>query len=125
MGLGYSSLNFRQTNGNNLAKTNNNYFSFRFGGNIMYRYVVHNSMLEGFGILFTEKPDDDPNMPVDVYKLTYNEVVRHMLIAELDASISTRYTTFFYKLNLHTKEFNKPAAKPLNGWGRVGVIFSL
>lgn len=125
IGLGYSSQNFRKTNGNNQVKTNNNYFAFRFGGNLIYRYVVHNSMLEGFGILFTEKPDDDPTMPVDVYKLSYKEVQRNMLIAEFDVSISTRYTTFFYKLNLHTNEFNKPAAKPINGWGRVGVIFSL
>jgi hypothetical protein len=123
-GIGFSNLNFKDRSGNEDIKLpESKSLRFIISANAKYRYVIHNSMLEGIGILETFPDDDDPLAPKDLYRLEADEVVRHLFLAELFLGFRTMNTTIYWKLTMNTKEYNKPKAKDIYQWGRFGVNF--
>ncbi len=49
-GLGFSNLNFKERSGTQMVKNRpGRIFNFIFSCELKYRYIVHNSMMEGFG----------------------------------------------------------------------------
>jgi hypothetical protein len=125
-GIGFSTLSFRERSGKEDIKLQNSKkIRFLVSVNGGYRYVIHNSMLEGIGIFDTFQDDDDPLAPKDVYRLEANEVVRHLFLADLFIGFRTMKTTIYWKLTMNTKEYNKPKAKDFYQWGRFGVNFLL
>lgn len=125
-GIGFSSLSFSDRSGNEDIKLQNSKkIRVLVSFNARYRYVVHNSMLEGIGIFETFQDDDDPLAPTDVYRLEANEVVRNLFLADLLIGFRTMKTTVYWKLTMNSKEYNKPKAKDFYQWGRFGVNFLL
>ena len=123
-GIGLSNLSFKDRSGNEdikLSKTKK--MRFLISADAKYSYVIHNSMLEGIGIFETFPNDDDPLAPKDVYRLSANEVVRHLFFAEIFIGLRIKKATVYWKLTINSKEYNKPKAKDFYQWGRIGVNF--
>jgi hypothetical protein len=123
-GIGLSNLSFKDRSGYEdikLPKTQK--LRFLISADAKYSYVIHNSMLEGIGIFKTFPNDDDPLAPKDVYRLEANEVVRHLFLAEIFIGLRIKKATVYYKLTINSKEYNKPKAKDIYQWARIGVNF--
>jgi len=125
-GIGLSNLSFKDRSGNEDIKLRKSKkIRLILSANVKYRYVLHNSMLEGIGILETFPDDDDPFAPTDLHRLEANEVVRHLFLTELFIGFRTMKATIYWKLTTNTKEYNKPKAKNIYQWARFGVNFLL
>ncbi len=125
-GIGFSNLSFKDRSGNEDIKLpKSKKIRFVVSINAKYRYVIHNSMLEGIGIFETFPDDDDPLAPKDVYRLEPDEVVRHLFLGEVFIGFRTMKATVFWKLTMNSKEYNKPKAKGYYQWARFGINFLL
>ena len=107
----------------------------------IYRYVIHNSMLEGYGI-FKHNLDEDPTSPIDRWYLREYQMERNILINELTVNIKFRYCGIVFKQTIMSPEFDLPVnswvypygegnqpgnhnRSPWNHYGTIGLIFKL
>lgn len=77
--------------------------------NFRYQYVIHNSLLEDFGMF--ERAADDPfdDEFLSVYFLQKNQIRRNVFTFNLQLNCRYRNVTFFYQVFLNTKEFTERA----------------
>lgn len=110
-GLTVSSLDFLHQSGH-VAVVSRRKNQFNFGWHVeasmKYRYVVHNTMLEGLGYTKTFAPDDYDDENSSIYVLSRTEVNRHLWLAEFKGVLQWRKMTFYYKLNLSRVEYTLP-----------------
>lgn len=69
------------------------------------RYVIHNSMLEGYGI-FKHAPDEDVTTPVDNHFLKGSEIERWLFIHELNLNIRLKYVGIIIKQSFMSPEYD-------------------
>lgn len=134
-GLGFSTLNFIEQNGdNNYRLKNGKLFRWKVYVNAYGRWVIHNSMLEGFGLFNTYPDDPYDDEPISVYQLERDQVVPLVYYLEVGASMRMNKTTLFLKWVYNTKEFERAInscplgeekACNIYGWGTVGAAFNL
>ncbi len=110
-GLTVSSLDFLHQSGH-IAVVSRRKNQFNFGWHVeasmKYRYVVHNTMLEGLGYTKTFAPDDYDDENSSIYVLSKTVVNRHLWLAEFKAVLQWRKMTMYYKLNLSRVEYTLP-----------------
>lgn len=116
------------------------YFLIALKGNV--RYVIHNTMLEGYGVFETTEdyPESkgDPYTPRSRYKLSKGQVKR--VVGTFDAIVSYqfRYATLFYRYSIITPEttlgtigiYDKDGAELTlknrwHRWATFGVCFKI
>lgn len=112
-GLFVSLLDFTKQTGQHLIAARSKKFKrgykYEFGFNaetgIRYRYVHHNTMLEGFG--YTKTIDDDiyDDEAESVYILRSDQIVRHLWIWELNLSFRWRKMVLYYRMVVQPKEY--------------------
>ena len=127
-GIGYTTLDFKNQSGTEdikLRPGRNSRISFT--AEAWYQRIIHDSMIEGFGLFktFPDDPfDDEPTVSLP-YELSGDEVVRD--IASISASLNWRVNkaTFFYKQIYHTKQHDTIFADNWYGWGTIGFNFLL
>src|SRR3989338_2368177 len=110
--------------------------------NFRYQYVLHNSLLEDFGMF--KRAEDDPfdDEYLSVYFLQKNQIRRNVFTVSLQLNCRYRNMTFFYQVFLNTKEFserelptdiNPEYAATLTerfkyqwyGYGSIGLVFNV
>lgn len=110
VGIRFSTLNFLQQSGHQMIASRKpngkNNYGWKFDAGLSYRYVVHNSTLEGLGL--TKKFPDDPYDIVkpDDYVLPQTQINRNLIIFDFGINLKWRKTTFFYRQLFHTLEYN-------------------
>ncbi|AXE16929.1 hypothetical protein DR864_03870 [Runella rosea] len=142
-GLGLSNRNFKEKSGTNDLKIDDNrsqpmlqrwYNNFSASSEIRYRYVLHNTMLEGLGWGKTWQDDIYDDEAPTKYTLRKNEVNRHLWTWDVFAGFRFNKVSIYYmRTMILNKEFKKmilnaetpdSAGKPY-GWGRIGFNFLL
>ncbi|HZY79282.1 MAG TPA: lipid A-modifier LpxR family protein [Cyclobacteriaceae bacterium] len=78
--------------------------------------VVHNTMLEGYGILSTNEDKNDKLTPRSLYKLESDEVKRWTALLNISLSYSTKYITYFYNWKSFSPETTKGNIKIRSPW---------
>jgi hypothetical protein len=97
-----------------------------------YRYIIHNSLLEGVGFYkpFQDDPEDDE--ATTVYRLEGQDVTRHLHRLSFQISFKLNKVTLYYKqerfINKEfsvskTPEFNDFETSRWYGYGRIGLNF--
>jgi len=107
-GIRFSTLDFLKQSGNQMIISNDNSrdgFAWKFDLGINYRYVFHNSLLEGIGLFETFDEDTYDKAPIDKHVFKYNEVYRQLFILDFGLSLRWRKTTVFYRHNFNTIEY--------------------
>ncbi|MCB9251152.1 MAG: DUF2219 family protein [Flavobacteriales bacterium] len=107
-GIYISTLNFTQRSGQNqIAARKKGLYEFGIFGEtgLKYRYILHNSMLEGFRYLNTI--DDDPydDEAETSYSLVTDKIHRNLLIWESRINLRWRKMVIFYSMVFQTKEY--------------------
>ncbi len=120
-GLHLSALDFRREAGYNVSSRRRNFYEFGFNWEIgvRYRYVIHNSMLEGFGYTNTYAADEFDDEAETFYSLNSNEINRNMYFLETKIRFRWRKMTFFYDLVVQRKEYQ---LKPTNYSDHIGLV---
>ena len=131
VGLGLSNMGFKERGGIDMPFIERkpgaglkNFFTktFVFSYRFLYRYVVHNSMLEGYGI-FKQTPDEDPTSPRDRWVLTGKQVRRHVQIHEVSLNFRLRFCGIKIKQTFMSPEYRLPVNNmiyPFAGGGQPG-----
>ncbi|MCK5028918.1 MAG: DUF2219 family protein [Bacteroidales bacterium] len=131
-GIKISSTDFTRQSGQETLKPfkNNAYkFAFSVDAGLSYRYVFHNSMLEGFGYRSTYTNDEYDNESESVYSLNqsyyefqndyltgdevrypntppdYDQLNRHLYLIDFGINFRWRKMTIYYQMTLNRKEF--------------------
>lgn len=107
-GIRFSTLDFLKQSGNQMIMSRDNSkdaFGWKFDIGLNYRYVVHNSLLEGLGWLKTFPEDQYDKVLLDNYVLKKNDIERNMFILDYGLSLKWRKTTVFFRQNFHTLEY--------------------
>ena len=148
-GINYCNKGFLKSGGINLPFIERSATNFRefFHNNIIfnvrtvYRRVIHNTMLEGYGIT-QHQVDEDPNSPVDKYYLQKDQVERNVFISEFSLNIRFNYCGLIFKQTIMSPEFILPVnsitykygeqgaksnhnTSPWNHYGTIGFFFLL
>jgi len=143
-GIGIMNQSFREISGTNVPKlVANRSYSFcrriwestTLGLEYNYRYVIHNSMLEGVGIYKPFQDDLLDDEAVTVYKLDAEDVARHLhrLTFRLVYRVE-KVAVFYHQTRFLNKEFEVQDEAPLYsefatpdlyGYGRIGLNFFL
>lgn len=132
-GLRIASMDFTRMSGQNTLKPNRpNLYNFAFNWElgVRYRYVQHNTTLEGFGYLNTYVDDKYDDEAQDVYVLNQaayatqdmegkrvysrprgsaDQVNRNLLFADVKINMRWRSVQVYYSMTFHTKEFRTTA----------------
>ncbi|CAM1352672.1 lipid A-modifier LpxR family protein [Tenacibaculum halocynthiae] len=133
LGINFSNKNFKTRGGINIPLLKNNNLNCIVNLKSELRYIVHNSMLEGYGI-FKRTPDEDPSSPIDIHFLKSNEINRFLSITELSIGLDFKYFGFIYSFNIMSPEYfikNIPKnnlPKNNSSWnhvGKIGLIFKI
>ena len=107
-GLKISSRDLLTQSGNFMINHNpkkNNLIGLKFDFGVNYKYIEHNSLLEGLG-LFKPIPEDPYDKePIDTYFLKGDEINRHIFNLDFGVSIRVRQTTVFLRNNFHNLEY--------------------
>jgi hypothetical protein len=85
-------------------------FGIRFDFGLNYRYVIHNTMLEGLGLFKTFPKDPYDKVNSDFHTLSRNQIKRNMLVLDWGISVRFRKTTIFFRQNFHTLEYKSELA---------------
>lgn len=107
-GLTFSTLDFLHQSGHYVITTRrNNLFDFgwHLEAGIKYRYVVHNSMLQGLGYVKTFPDDAYDDESESVYVLDDTQINRNLLLMDFKVVLQWRKMTFYYQLNLSSIEY--------------------
>jgi hypothetical protein len=144
VGINLSNRNFKETGGLNSLL----YSPYSIGGwlsniivnyRLQYRYVVHNSMLEGYGIV-DHDVDENPTSPADPYVLVGSQIKRNILLQEFIFSYRFRYCSLILKQTVMSPEYDLPVnsriypftpggqpgkhnTHPWNHYGTIGFVF--
>lgn len=139
-GIALSNKSFRTTSGHNdihgvrlsnlwTKLWHNTYVDIKY----RYRYVVHNSMLEGVGIVNTFQDDPLDDEAVTVYSLRDKDINRCLHRVSFQIGFRLNKITFYYKQERFiNKEFSLDEIKPQfkefetlrwYGYGRIGLNF--
>jgi len=147
-GLNFSNRNFKESGGILMpfvSREPKSFVSFlkktSFNIKGQYRYVIHNSMLEGYGIT-KRTADEAPSSPTDPWFLRRDlgQIKPHVFILELTLTFRFKYCGLVLKQNLMSPEFNMPVnskqykfgegafpgnhnTSPWNHIGTIGLIF--
>lgn len=110
IGATYSTLDFSHQSGHHtvLARRNNMFgFGWHVEAGLKYRYVVHNSMLEGLGYInsFREDTYDDENF--SSFVLPDEDINRHLWIAKAKLNLQWRKMTLHYEMIFHKMEYSR------------------
>ncbi|HAP59180.1 MAG TPA: hypothetical protein DCR93_06625 [Cytophagales bacterium] len=143
-GIGIMNKSFREVSGTNVPQlvvdrtfcpSRRIWESSTVGLEYNYRYVIHNSMLEGVG--FTEPFEDDllDDEAVTVYRLDEQHVTRHLHRLTLHLAYRVdKISIFYHQTRFLNKEFEVKDRTPLYeefatpdfyGYGRIGLNFLL
>lgn len=110
-GITISTLDFLHQSGHNVVTSRRDNL-FDFGWHIeagfKYRYVVHNSMLEGLGYIKTFPDDAYDDESESVHVLQKGEVNRNLWLADFKLVFQWRKMTFYYQLHLSRIEYQLP-----------------
>jgi hypothetical protein len=112
-GLRVSTLDFLRQSGNQMIQSRGNSkddFGWKFDLGINYRYVVHNSFLEGLGFIDTFSDDPYDVVKSDDYKLAGIDINRHLLILDCGINLKWRKTTVYLRQNFHNLEYRSKLA---------------
>jgi len=112
-GIRFSTLDFLKQSGNQMIlskKNSKNEFGWKFDVGLNYRYVFHNSMLEGMGLFETYSKDIYDVDPIDKYVLSKDQIERNMFVLDWGISLKWRKTTVFFRQNYHTLEYHSGLA---------------
>jgi hypothetical protein len=115
-GFRFSTLDFLKQSGNQMILSKphaKDEFGWKFDIGLNYRYVVHNSLLEGLGFINTFDEDPYDKTSKDKYVLAKNEIQRNMLILDFGLNLKWRKTTVFFRNTYHTLEY-KPKLANVN-----------
>lgn len=106
-----------QLDNKKFTQTNQNFINLRtrqgvksFLDHVYYRvgfgatYVVHNTMLEGYGIFSTSESKNDVLTPRSSYYLKHNQVRRLTGVLNVTLSYTTRFATLFYNWKSYSPE---------------------
>ncbi|APG64807.1 hypothetical protein LPB136_05275 [Tenacibaculum todarodis] len=133
VGINFSNKDLKSRGALNIPLLKNNKIDFALNFKTELRYVIHNSMLEGYGV-FKRTPDEDPSSPIDIHFLNGDQINRLLSISELSIGIDFKYLGFFYSFNIMSPEYeinNIPEENiPLNDsrWnhvGKLGILFKI
>ena len=107
-GFRFSTLDFLKQTGNHMIQSSvrkKNEFGLNLDVGLGYRYIVHNTLLEGLGLrnTFAEDPYDD--VPIDKYVLNKDAIERNLFSLDGGISLRWRKTTFFFRENIHNLEY--------------------
>lgn len=122
VGFGFSSLDFKSVSGNNDIGINHNFW---VKTELRYQYVIHNTMLEGFGITKPYASNQVDVENIDAYFLQEDEVNRNLFYWNLFIGYRFKKTTIYYQLTAHNKEYFKEKAEDAYAWGTIGLNFRL
>lgn len=112
-------------------------FNYRY----TFRHVFHNSMLEGYGIL-KHCPDEDPNSPIDAWRLKDNQMQRNVHIHDFWLNLRFKYVGIVIRQQFMSPEYDLPVnsvnyelgentskgnhnRSPWNHVGHFGLIFNV
>lgn len=111
---------------------------FAWNASIKRTYVVHNSMLEGYGIIDSDEKRIDEFTPKSIYYLKYNQVNRWLWTGNARVSLTTTFFTLFYNWYIFSPETKlgklnstDPRAKDIDlskrwhHFAELGIIFNL
>lgn len=124
LGVGFSNKKFSQTN-HNFINNRTRQGVYNFLDHVMYNasfkttYVVHNTMLEGYGINNTTDQDTlkaDKFTPKSVYVLQSDKVQRLVHTVNICVSYTTRFATFFYNWFAFSPETKLGRLDAKNEW---------
>lgn len=125
-GLGFSNLNFKERSGTQMVKNRpGRIFNFIFSCEVKYRYIVHNSMMEGFGWFRTREFDNDGTSDESLSKWTLGKSIinRNMVYTDLFCGFRSIKTMVFCNVTFNSKEFNGRAINP-ERTGKPGDLFN-
>lgn len=126
-GIGISTSNFHQKSGEEeiLLDPYDRNRRCTLSGTVefSYRYIEHNTLLEGFGMIRTQPDDKYDDEPLSSYVISKDDVVRNMLFLKAVAALRVRNSIIYYRVLYHTKEYDKKYASPIYGWGTIGFSF--
>ena len=90
-----------------------------------FKYIIHDSLLEGIGVIKPFKIDEFDNDVTSSYVLlrSQSEIVPVVLFAEAKLAYRLPYASLNLSYVFFTKEFNKLEAKPIYGYGRLGINY--
>ncbi len=82
------------------------HWSQHFMYNLAFKttYVVHNTMLEGYGIFNTTESKNDPFTPKSIYFLNYDQVQRWLYTGNVTLAYTTTFATLFYNWSIFSPE---------------------
>ncbi|MBS3915547.1 MAG: DUF2219 family protein [Bacteroidetes bacterium] len=107
-GIRFSTLDLLKQSGNNMITYNPNTrddFGWKFDIGFNYRYVIHNSLLEGLGLFRTFDEDPYDVESLDYYALSKDRIMRNMFILDLGISVRFRKMTVYYRQTWNTLEY--------------------
>lgn len=109
LGAGFrvSTLNFLDQSANELITTlaNTPNFGFKVEAGINYRYVFHNTMLEGLGIWNTFPLDAYDKVNPDYYVLDESQINRNIFTFDLAINLRFRKSTVYFKQTFQSLEY--------------------
>lgn len=122
LGVQWSNKAFSQTNHNFInhrtrQNVNSRWDHFMYNVAFKSTYVVHNTMLEGYGVFQTS--DQDPSKideftPSSVYVLKNEQLNRLVHTGNVTLGYTTRYASFFYNWYIISPETNLGSLKTTN-----------
>lgn len=109
LGIGFTNKKFAKNN-HNFINFRHNSGNFNLWDHLMYSvrfsgtYVVHNTMLEGYGILRYKEYESDSLTPKSVYRLQWDQVKRMVFAGNVSLSYTARNFTLFYNFFIFSPE---------------------
>lgn len=154
LGIGFTNYLFTDQNGSGLVKKDKQWSSKKWRpsiyGAFYFRWVQHNSFLEGFGYT-NHMYDGDPFTPKDTHVVAHAYVDRFIKIGNFGISFSRGKSNIYFNWNFTSAEINKYVdgenkyphyfendfkykdqhffyrrrQTGVNFWGTIGVVFQL
>jgi len=143
LGIGFTNKKFSKNN-HNFINFRSNSGTFNVWDHLMYSirfsgtYVVHNTMLEGYGIFRYKEFENDSLTPKSVYRLQWDQVKRMVFTGNVSLSYTARNFTLFYNFLIFSPETklgylyttnddykNIDLGKRWHSFAEVGATFNL
>lgn len=143
LGVQLDNKTFAQTNPNFIShrtrqgvKNRLDHFYYRVGFSAVY--VLHNTMLEGYGIFKSKEDKNDAYTPKSIYYLKDPQVRRLTYVLTIGLSYTTRFATLFYNWKSYSPEtylagigILSPGGKEMNiskrwhHFAEIGLTFNI
>jgi hypothetical protein len=135
-GLRISNKNLNDVNSNNvISRSSKQTTPWMFSFSLKTRYVVHNTMLTGYGIFASNEDKNDAFTPPSIYTLDKSDTKSVLVFGDFIMSRTFKSVMFFYKWSIRSPEITKGVTNPINPelgvdytgrwhqWGTIGVSF--